>query len=211
MNCIRFGGIFRLLISEICCVRRLQRRTGKKMKFYRLTRSAAPSWHLRLVIRNSESSDVWSYSSGHPIRSPRNGTFESEDHPPVDYTQTAYGISVISSTMANALAPLAAAEWQLIPVTVIGYEDREWFIVNAINALDCIDYQRSHLRMDDSGTLDHARRIEAVYKLVIDPSKAAGHHYFRLAEWNIAEVVSSQLRDEILRHNLTGVDFSPVC
>ncbi len=84
------------------------------------------------------------------------------------------------------------------------YEDTWKYIVVA-NHVDCIDFQRSDMKIREDGSI---RRIR---ELVIDERKAdlAGYHMFRLHEEFPRVVVSDIVKQSIESLNPVGIKFKP--
>jgi hypothetical protein len=93
------------------------------------------------------------------------------------------------------------------------YRKRVFYFANLLDVADCFDYEKSHYEQTPMG-------ITGIDALVLDDSKAASHHLFRVgpigwghspnpkAVGNIVICASEELATRVLRSSLTGVVFS---
>ena len=80
-----------------------------------------------------------------------------------------------------------------------------WKYIVIANHVDCIDFQRSTMKIREDGS------IRNIGKLVLDEKKAdlAGYHMFRLHEEFPRIVVSDYVKQAIEAINPVGIDFDP--
>lgn len=100
----------------------------------------------------------------------------------------------------EVLRPLVEGQVEILPLLS---DDGEFFFINVINVLHCLDHERS--------TFYYARtdgRIVGVKDFVFQPSCLDGQHIFRLAEDNYAVVyVSDDFKHTVEANGLTGLEF----
>lgn len=131
---------------------------------------------------------------------------------PLDYTMAGRGMPVASERAAEVFSRVVPKEAQIVPITVEGRQE-PYFIVHAIHAIECVDEARSEgiqWWTEEDGRPERIGDYSAVDVLRIDPSRVAGHHFFRVKRWLSALIVSAHLRQELERANLTGLRFIPV-
>lgn len=130
----------------------------------------------------------------------------------LDYTMAGRGMPVASQRAAELFARVAPGDVQVIPVTVDGRSE-PYFILHALHAIECVDEARSRgIRRwtEEDGRPDRIGEYHGFDALAIDPSRVAGHHFFRVARWLVSLIVSDHLRRELERANLTGLLFHPL-
>ena len=92
------------------------------------------------------------------------------------------------------------------------FKDKNYYYGNNLDAVTCFDYDNSIYEMTDDGP-------EEISKLVLDESKALGHHFFIVGEvpgpmpnpkamGPIIRCASSDLATEVLKSGVTGVVFT---
>lgn len=81
--------------------------------------------------------------------------------------------------------------------------------------VECVDESRSEFKLltpDDPVRPDLAGEYSGFFKLVIDKAKASasGHSIFRVARFNVAIIVSAQMKSAIETAKCTGTEFAEV-
>jgi hypothetical protein len=130
---------------------------------------------------------------------------------PVQFNLGAFDMPVVSESVASVFAKWARDTIELFPVTVDEQADR-YQIMNVTCAAPCVDDQRSDIlrwKPDDERP-DKIGSYRAIYRLIIDPSRARGKHVFRIQGWEIALIVSEQIREKLARLDDLGVVFRSV-
>jgi Immunity protein family (Imm11) len=156
--------------------------------------------------------DVWAYSIGNPAQPPPYPFRISHEGPRSDVNITCFGTFVVSKSVANVVDAVADSEVQLIPVTIGGDTD-EWFILNILSVVECIDYQRSQIPSyypDDFEDASRAGKPRGILRLVIDPERVGDHQIFRVKDWRVAVVVSEKIRAALDQSWAIGLRFEPV-
>jgi hypothetical protein len=93
---------------------------------------------------------------------------------------------------------------EYLPFTLINHKGRihstDYFIVNPIGALDCLDKQASTIEYMEDG------RIIAVISYVLDPNKLTdAPDLFRIKEWPRKYVISERLASAFTESNFTNI------
>jgi hypothetical protein len=130
---------------------------------------------------------------------------------PIDFTFTNDNMPVVNSKVAKILA-LANADIQRVPVRVESRDD-DYEIINVISRVDCIDTKYSVIQWFQPGNSvrpDLVGQPEMITKLVIDPMVAAGHHILRPTGWEVALIVSDQVKNALEAANVSGVRYRQV-
>jgi hypothetical protein len=115
-------------------------------------------------------------------------------------------LPVVVEPLAEALRELAPSEVQLFPVEIPG-QSRRYCILNVTEALDCIDERRTRGEHNPPGSSRKYRNLSDVH---IVPEIAAGHHLFRLANWEVALICSKRVRELFELHRVRGALFEAV-
>lgn len=166
------------------------------------------------------------YDLGNPPRLPINGSrtaapvrlpvrvMVSRPGPALDFTLTAPPeVVVVTTAVAELVASVAGADVQQLPVTIDNRTGSHQ-LLNVRGRADALDLQRSKVewwpdRKDRKGRPVGPRGLFAVYELVIDPSRTAGQHLFRLKNWPVL-IASQPLKDVLEKHAVSGIRFRPV-
>ena len=134
------------------------------------------------------------------------------DGPRPEFTFAAGQMPIVSHRLAAVIESLCPSDVQRFPVVVLpavsGYE-----ILNVVATADCLDETRSEFSkftVDDSVRPDRAGDYSAVARLRIDPRRTDGHGIFRVRRWEIALVVSDEVKKAMERFDHLGVVFEPV-
>lgn len=102
-------------------------------------------------------------------------------------------------------------EVQLFPVKVPGTTEK-YYILVIKNALDCVDEERSDFEKFEPGNdirPDLAGEYSGIRVLKVDPSRI-DRHIFRIAKYEVAAIVSSEVKDKLEKAQLRGIKFRSV-
>jgi uncharacterized protein DUF1629 len=130
---------------------------------------------------------------------------------PVDYTQTAFGVPIVSSVLADVVQSFGPETIQRIPAVVdvfkTGYE-----ILNILTVLECVDLERTIVERytEHHGSPSKVGQIHTLMNIALVPERVEGHHIFRLAELKLIIIVSEKLKVALEEHGFTGLKFIPV-
>jgi hypothetical protein len=130
--------------------------------------------------------------------------------PPLDFTLMTVQVPVVSSAVAELLSTVAGADIQRLPV-VIDRRKEAYEIINVVGRADALDIERSQIEWPPvyRRQVEGRRKPFAIYHLAVDPSRAEGHHLFRLSEW-IALIASQTVKDLFEQHGVSGIRFRKV-
>ncbi len=179
------------------------------MNYYRIVNNDDESaWAItiRQVSENLDDVNVWAFSRCHVYSDTTPVPFSVKcEGRRVDYNSSAFCVTVISCHLATTIKSFAKNDVQLIPATVNG--PSVWHILNVLKQIDCIDRNNSVIQYNPPDDARRPNEIRGVLRLVIDESKVQGCHLFKPADWLVADIDSEELKIEIGKQNLTGIDF----
>lgn len=128
------------------------------------------------------------------------------EHPPADYFEPGTVFTV--SDRLKATLDEFEVRAQFFPVRVVydgrDYTERAFFFCNLLDRVECLDLNRGEYTFwKKPGFTDH---VDAIKRLAIDESKAAGHDLFRIAKGAEYIVgVSDRVASRIDQQRHTGV------
>ncbi len=187
-------------------------------RFFRLNNDAASPgrWHLDNPTdsdgRELGATGAWQFTDGRPVDVPGRLKVPVE-HPgrPLDFTFAGLAIPVVHVRVASVLAELAPNDVQLLPVDIEGQPD-QYLLFVATRLIRCIDEKASRVRLRaaEEGIPEGGWQYASVRDLRIDKSKTGDAKVFRTEGWNIALVVSDDIKTALERMGATGVKFEEV-
>jgi hypothetical protein len=130
---------------------------------------------------------------------------------PVSVHLAAFDMPVVTRQVAQiiqGIAPQAVERFSvLVANDIAGYE-----ILNVLTLVDCLDQQRSIIQRwtEADKRPDKTGKPEMVMNLQIDPARAAGHHIFRIRDWDVALIVSDTVKGAIEGIVDLGIVFQAV-
>lgn len=127
----------------------------------------------------------------------------------VDYDNVSFSIDVVSRRMADIIASFADNEIQRLPAVLDG-DVENWEVLNILSHVDCIDYDQSEATFYPDNHPEKPGKPRGFTRLVIDIDRARGHHIFRPVDWEVALIVSDELRIAMESTGITGLEFLPV-
>lgn len=135
-------------------------------------------------------------------------------HPgkPLDFSTGMMCVPVVTRRAADVLTAVCGSQVQLIEVGVEGHAG-PFFIANATRNADCVDEQRSRgveIWKPEDGQPEKVGEYQSIFKLQIDPARAGGLDFFRVARWWIGLIVSERVKRAMEDENLLGPKFDPV-
>jgi len=101
---------------------------------------------------------------------------------------------------------------QLIPVNVQGQPD-QYLILLATKLIRCIDDAASEevrFWLPEHGQPERVGDYKSVSGLRIDPTKVGDAKVFRTRGWNLALIVSEDIKQALERARVTGAQFTEV-
>ncbi|MEK4850171.1 DUF1629 domain-containing protein [Paenibacillus sp. FSL H7-0756] len=120
-----------------------------------------------------------------------------------DFPSYLSGQRVISGKAKGILGPYLEKEVEFLPLI---HPSLELSMINVTNILDCVDYNRSVIKLTSLGT------FAGFNKLVFDFSQIPDNTYiFKIKETaKVCEFVTEAFKDLVELHGLKGLDFSEV-
>jgi len=126
---------------------------------------------------------------------------------PVEVSFGRSNVPVVSDAARFAIESVATQDCEFFPIDLPGTGKR-WHILNAISLVDCFDVDRSVFE-EATGEGDE-REYDSVWKVVIDPVRAAGHDLFRIRGYDLDLIVSERVKVAIESLPRHGVCFTRV-
>ncbi len=119
-----------------------------------------------------------------------------------DYINNPLGWSIVSGRLLTVFSQLAGSNIEVlkVPLNPTGAAgETEYFVINVIKHLDCLDYSKSVVRYRDS-------QIVAIPKVVVDSSSILDScHIFRISGFPFRTVVTREFGLAISAANASGV------
>jgi hypothetical protein len=114
---------------------------------------------------------------------------------------------VISDRLRQLLVPeLGASRVEMLPVKIKdhggGWVEGEYFILNPLDSVDCVDLEASQAKLNDG----EPPQIKRVKKLVLKPLSGEPA-LFRPASWTRLILVRSDIADKLEAAGLSGMSF----
>ncbi len=129
----------------------------------------------------------------------------------LDFTVSAFNTPIARTSLANAIAAVADSDVQCLPVLV--EKQANFCVLNAVRVVRCIDEDRSKFGKwtEEDGRPDKVGKYRGVPHLRIDTRMIPeGAHFFRLRDWEVALIVSEQVRTAMERAGCLGAKFEEV-
>jgi hypothetical protein len=164
--------------------------------------------------QGQEVEDPWMYTAGRPIRVEGRLTIPI-DAPGqrLDFCTAGIGVTpIVHVRVASIFAELAPDDVQLIPVNIKGHLDQYLMLV-ATKLIRCIDDAASkevqYWKPEDERP-EKLGQYRGVIGMRIDRSKVGDAKVFRTWGWDIALIVSEDIKQALERAKATGVRFREV-
>jgi len=188
-----------------------------QMRYFRMSENVqAGYWYLGepLNKQGQEVAPPYLFRAGRPIRDKSSLTVPIlEPGKPLDFSTAGTGAApVVHVKVASIFAELAPDDVQLIPVNIQGYLD-QYLILVATKLIRCIDDKASEevrYWKPEHGQPERVGEYKAVSGLRIDASKVGGAKVFRTWGWDLALIVSEDIKKTLERVKATGLKFKPV-
>ena len=130
----------------------------------------------------------------------------------LDFSLTGLSTPIVHGRVASVFSELAPDDIQLIPVGVEGYPAEQYFILVATKLIRCIDEKASRVEFwkPEDGLPEKVGQYSSVRGMRIDKSKVGAAKVFRTKGWNVALIVSEEIKDALERIGATGTKFTEV-
>lgn len=185
-------------------------------RYYELVddRRSQTRWHLRTPVDGQgQPVDPWQFFEGKRIE--LRGTIQFPVKPTgqaLEFTWASFSIPVVHDRFVRLFQRLSVPDVQFVPVQVESHVG-PYFILNALRIIRCIDDARctevQHWSPAD-GQPEKVGEYRSVVGLRIDPSKVGDARIFRTWGWDIALVISEDIKHAIESENLSGARFVEV-
>ncbi|MDY7233005.1 imm11 family protein [Hyalangium rubrum] len=157
--------------------------------------------------------DPWQFTKGKAVHvSERMRVPIKRPGKPLDFSFTSLATPVVHIPVAAMLSKLAPGDAQFIPVNIDSQPD-QFCIFVATRLIRCIDEQRStevRYWKPEDGRPEKTGQYRSVYRLRIDPSQVGDAKIFRTWGWDIALIVSEEIKEALERLGATGTKFKEV-
>jgi hypothetical protein len=184
-------------------------------RFFRLVDDVSfpHRWHLGVPVdSHGLKVDSERFSDGRPLQvKERLKVPVEEAGRPLDFSEAGLGTPVLHVKVASVFAELAPDDVQLIPVDVEGQPD-QYLILVATRLLRCIDEKASRVRLwtHEDGEPDLVGQYRDVRDLHIIRDQVGKAKVFRPEGWEVALIVSEELKGALERMGATGARFEEV-
>ena len=157
--------------------------------------------------------DPWQFSNGRPLDVQGKIRFQVEvAGQSLDFSLDTLAIPVVNGRVVALFEKLGIQEVQFIPVEVEGQRE-PWFILNTLRSIRCIDdaqCEEVKYWKPEDGQPEKVGEYRVVSGMRIDPAKVGDARIFRPWGWEVALVVSEELKEAMTREGITGTKFVPV-
>ncbi|NOH29415.1 imm11 family protein [Vibrio mediterranei] len=155
--------------------------------------------------------DNWELSTSIPQGSANLKIELVRDGDEMDFTITeAYGVPIVSLKVREALNGIQGIAF--IPVQVLGKKcTTEYFILVTSNIVECVDEENSEFQKFDKNDPvrpDKAGEYRAFMKLRLDARKIVDIDIFRLMKFEVAVIVSEQVKERLESVSTTGLGLT---
>lgn len=129
----------------------------------------------------------------------------------LDFNFCDFDMVVASSEVGEKLLKIVGSAIQRIPV-MIDSAAKAYEILNICKLVSCLDRDKSLFTewSAKDGRPEKVGQLRMVARLKIDPAVAKGQHVFRIAEWPIAVIVSSNVKDWLVANKVSGIKYEAV-
>jgi hypothetical protein len=130
---------------------------------------------------------------------------------PLDFSEAGIRIPVVHVKVASMLAERAPGDVQLIPADIEG-QPEQYLVLVATRLIRCIDEEASEVSFwtPEHGVPEKVGQYMGVDRLRIDKQKVGNAKVFRPEGWEVALVVSEEIKDALERLGATGTRFEEV-
>jgi hypothetical protein len=172
-------------------------------------------WHLNTPIdSHGQRVHDWDFTRGTPVPGGGGGRLKIPIElagRPLDFSEAGIGIPVVHVKVASMLSELAPGDVQLIPADIEGQSD-QYLVLVATRLIRCIDEKASKVQFwtPEDGAPDKVGTYWAVDDLRIDKAKVGNAKVFRPEGWEVALIVSEEIKDALENMGATGTRFTEV-
>ncbi|MDC0710480.1 hypothetical protein POL68_18525 [Stigmatella sp. ncwal1] len=130
---------------------------------------------------------------------------------PLDFCWALLSVPVVHVKVASMLVERAPSDVQLIPADIEGQPD-QYLVLVATRLIRCIDDEASEVSFwtPEHGVPDKVGQYMGVDRLRIDKRKVGSAKVFRPEGWEVALIVSEEIKNAIEDMGVTGARFEEV-
>ena len=130
---------------------------------------------------------------------------------PLDFSWAGLSIPVVHVKVASMLAERASGDVQLIPADIEG-QPEQYLVLVATRLIRCIDEAASEVSFwkPEHGVPEKVGHYMGVDRLRIDKARVGNAQVFRPEGWEVALIVSEEIKDAMERMGATGTRFEEV-
>ena len=147
----------------------------------------------------------WSNRSAAQEWKPVKVKIEDPEFPEGDFPSLTnlFYVPIFSKRAWNILSPILGSSVECLP---LNYPSRDYFLINVMEQLDCLDEKRSDLsRNDASGYVNN------IYEYAFREKVIAGKHIFKTPRKSAAKLyVDEGFRRTVESNGLKGLKFKPL-
>jgi|SRR6218665_155465 len=170
-------------------------------------------WHLDTPIDNQgRKVHDWNFKRGTPVHVEGRLKIPIEiEGRPLDFSEAGIRIPVVHVKVAAMMAERAHGDVQLIPADIEGQPD-QYLVLVATRLIRCIDEEASEVSFwkPEHGVPEKVGQYMGVDRLRIDKVKVGNAKVFRPEGWEVALIVSEEIKDALEHLGATGTRFEEV-
>ncbi|MDY7232894.1 imm11 family protein [Hyalangium rubrum] len=184
-------------------------------RFYRLVDDVyvPRRWHLATPLDGQgHKVDCWDFTKGAAVKSKGRLRIPLEHAgSSLDFSEAGVMVPVVHVKAASVFTERASSDVQLLPVDVEGQPD-QYLVLVATRSIRCIDEKASKVQRwkPEDGLPDMVGKYYAVDDLHIDEAKVGPAKVFRPEGWEVALIVSRDIKEALEAISATGVKFEQV-
>ncbi len=128
----------------------------------------------------------------------------------LDFTSGFTDMLIVSPKFCRALEAVPHHSIQLLRCYIDGEEG--YRILNPLDSVRCLDERRSVFTRwePEAGRPEKVGDYRMVLKLALDSTRLGNRKIFRVAGWDVAVIVDSDLRDALVGSGATGLSFRSI-
>ena len=155
----------------------------------------------------------WDFDRGAPVHVPGGRLKIPIEKPgrPMDFSWAGLGTPLVHIRVATLLSEWAANDVQFIPGDIEGQPD-QYLVLVVTRLIRCIDEKVSKVSFwtPEHGVPEKVGQYMGVDRLHIDKAKVGNAQVFRPEGWEVALIVSGEIKDALERMGATGTRFEEV-
>jgi hypothetical protein len=185
-------------------------------RYYELVddRRTHTRWHLRSPVdEQGQPIDPWKFFEGKRLEPQEEIRFPVKPlGQTLDFTWASFSIPVVHDRLVRLFQHLGVPDVQFIPVQVEAHAG-PYFILNALRIIRCIDdaqcTETQYWKPED-GQPEKVGQYRSVVGMRIDSAKVGDARIFRTWGWDIALVISEDIKQAIESAGISGTRFVEV-